>query len=91
MNSYPSVDRPREPVSSSFENQWKYPCGEKTDQSGHGEADRINATEVYQGQPSQAAAKEALSDLGKHNLIDLVNSQRRQLIDVVPRVGGEVA
>lgn len=91
MNSYLSGDRSREPVSSSFENQWKYPCGEKTDQSGHGEEDRINATEVYQWQPSQAAAKEPLSDLGKHNLIDLVKLQRRQLIDVVPRVGGEVA
>lgn len=91
MNSYPSGDRSREPVSSSFENQWKYPCGEKTDQSGHGEVDRINATEVYQGQPSQAAEKEALRGLGKHNRTDLVNFQRRQLIDIVPKVGGELA
>ena len=54
MNFYASGDRSREPVSSFFENQWKYPCGEKTDQSWHGEVDGINATEVHRGQPSQA-------------------------------------
>lgn len=90
MNSCASGDRSREPVSSFFENQWKYPCGEKTDQSCHGEVDGINATEVHQGQPSQADEKEALSDLGKHNRIDLVNFQRQHLIDVAPKVGGEV-
>ena len=62
----------------------------KTDQSCHGEVDGINAIEVHQGKPSQADEKEALSHLGKHNRIDLVNFQRQHLIDVAPKVGGEV-
>lgn len=90
MNSYASGDRSRVPVSSCFENQWKYPCEEKTDQGCHGEVDRINAIEVYQGQPSQADEKEALSHLGKRNRIDLVNFQRQHLIDMAPKVGSEV-
>ena len=90
MNSYASGDRSREPVSSSFENQWKYSCGEKTVQSCHGKVDGINATEVHEGQPSQADEKKALSNLGKYNRIDLVNFQRQHLIDVAPKADDEV-
>ena len=37
-----------------------------------------------------SSSEEALSDLGKHDRNDLVNFQREHLIDVVPKVGGEV-